>query len=388
MGRRALTIGVTGFADGLPDLDFSAKLVPRVSTVLAELGYDLTELVSRNVTSAQIGAKFGEVLASTGSDDVLVVHVLSHGEIGGDTVYVLGSDGTSDPTANIGHWMSTVQDCNGPLTLFLLDLCCAGTVARLPWQSRTPADRSRAWVIAACQGDEAAFDGRFSNAVTNVLHDIRERALDIGPAAEHVPLPAVAQAIRRDVNRLAAEADAYRQTVTASMLDISAEIVLPFFANPNHLADKHEQLRAELNPDFCRSWTISTKGSTHATSSTGRPGSAMWAATGDGSWTAVSAAGNMSSAPWRPGSTDSTTAPCPWSPAAPASASRRCSACSCAPRTPGCASRQSRYGTGSPRRRIARTRWSRCTSAGEAWPTSSGPSPASSASTNRPAHAH
>lgn len=58
-------------------------------------------------------------------------------------------------------------------------------------------------MIAASRGDQPAYDGRFTRAVVNVLRELAAGDLDIDPAHKHVPLSTVAQAIHREVNRLA-----------------------------------------------------------------------------------------------------------------------------------------------------------------------------------------
>ncbi|WP_326919023.1 AAA family ATPase [Actinophytocola sp.] len=139
------------------------------------------------------------------------------------------------------------QEAERPLALFLLDLCSAGTAARLPWQGRLEG-RVRGWVIAACQADRPAYDGRFTEAVIEVLSALRRGELDVDPSLKYVPVPTVARAIRREVNRLASIADAYDQQVTASLVDISVDEELPFFPNPAYTDHPRPRLRAAVDP--------------------------------------------------------------------------------------------------------------------------------------------
>jgi WD40 repeat protein len=250
-GRRAVTIGVARFDDPHEQLPFAPQLVRDLSEALRALGYETTVQAEARLASAGLGAAIRQHLDADDADGVLIVHAVTHG-VPGDgkaTIYLLGSDGEIHTDADVAHWLTSLQNVkNRPMTLFLLDFCQAGTVARLPWQSQT--DRPiRGWVIAASRGDRPAYDGRFTRAAMNVLHALAAGDLDIDPVVEHVPLDTVAQAIRREVNRLAAADDAYPQQVTATLVDMSVGVPdLPFFPNPAHRDDPRIRLRAELEP--------------------------------------------------------------------------------------------------------------------------------------------
>jgi WD40 repeat protein len=259
--RRALTIGVSAFHDAdeqaeaidgeLPDLPFAPGLAGELAAALEGLGYSCTTCEVERLTSAELGSVVADHVGASRSEEVLVVHVLSHGQAGdGDaTVYVLGSDGTPHHSTDVAHWLTTTQNvADRPPTLFLLDLCQSGNAARFPWQMRIAEDRARAWVLAACEHDQAAYDGRFTRAVTTVLRAVANGDFHIDPGKEFVPLEVVARAVRQEVHRLAAEADGYRQQVTGSMIDISADVELPFFPNPACVEHSPGQaLRAELD---------------------------------------------------------------------------------------------------------------------------------------------
>ncbi|MGH3900951.1 MAG: hypothetical protein ACRDTA_22450 [Pseudonocardiaceae bacterium] len=256
--RRALTIGVSGFqpvAAGSPaePLTFTADLVPELATTLQDLGYETVAVAEHTLTTEALGARIAAELESAGPDDLLLVHVISHGHAaaGNATVYVLGSDGSPHQQTDVGHWLTNLQNLPGrPLTLFLLDLCFAGAAARLPWQSNVDPRQVRGWVIAACQSGQVAYDGRFTTAVTNVLRAVQDGALDIDPGVEHVPLRTVARAIHQEVNRPATEADAAHQQVTATLIDMSIEPDLPFFRNPTYVNDSRNRLRTHLEPEL------------------------------------------------------------------------------------------------------------------------------------------
>lgn len=254
--RRALTIGVSGSPSAsagslLEPLAFTAELVPDLATTLQNLGYETVAVAEDTLTTEALGARVTAELESAGPDDLLLVHVISHGHAadGNATVYVLGSDGSPHQQTDVAHWLANLQNVPGrPLTLFLLDLCFAGTAARLPWQSDVDPHKVRGWVIAACRSRQVAYDGRFTAAVTNVLRSVQEGALDIDPGVEHVPLRTVARAIHQEVNRLVTEADAADQQVTASLIDMSVEPDLPFFRNPAYTNDSRSRLRMHLEP--------------------------------------------------------------------------------------------------------------------------------------------
>jgi WD40 repeat protein len=254
-GRHAVTIGLSAFArhDGEPlePLPFAPALTRELAAVLADLGYATTTAVDPDLPSKALGDTVREHWEAAGADGLLVVHLLSHGHPadGEGTVYALGSDGAVHGAADVDHWLKTVQNEPArPLTLFLLDLCSAGTAATLPWQTRVDPDHARAWVIAACQSGRSAYDGRFTQALTNVLRAVSRGELDVDPALAHVPLPTVARAVHQEVNRLAAAADSYGQRVTASLMDIAADPDLPFFRNAGHSTSPRLALRTTLEP--------------------------------------------------------------------------------------------------------------------------------------------
>jgi WD40 repeat protein len=251
LSRRAVTIGVEQFEGDYERLPFAPELVTEFSSALAALGYETTTRAETELASAALGAEVREQLGAAGADGLLIVHVLTHGQVadGDASVYLLGSDTQAHDDADVARWLTSVQNVDGrPLTLFLLDLCQSGTAARLPWQSAARGPL-RGWVIAASRGDRPAYDGRFTRAVISVLRDLAAGGLGVDPSVEHVPLDVVAKAIRREVNRLAAAEDAYPQQVTASLVDMSAGVPdLPFFPNPAYQDDSRTRLRAGLDP--------------------------------------------------------------------------------------------------------------------------------------------
>lgn len=246
--RLAVTIGVARF-DHHPALDFAPVLATELADVLGGLDYTVDAHAAPELPGAGIGAAVTGTLAKGGPADVAIVHVVTHGEPLHDdaTIFAVGTDGTRHADTDIAHWLVMQEAADRPLALFLLDLCSAGVSARLPWQARM--DRpARGWVIAACRTGQAAYDGRFTQAVITVLRALRAGELDVDPSLRYVPLATVARAIRREVHRLVLAADADPQQVTATLVDISADEELPFFVNPAHSTSPRPHLRAAVEP--------------------------------------------------------------------------------------------------------------------------------------------
>ena len=180
------------------------------------------------------------MIDKAGSSEVLLFHVLSHGHLAeSGALYVVGADGQTVLLTDVEDWLKKVENFHGrPYTLFLLDLCHSGVAARLPWQMTLAGGSSRAWVIGACQPDRSAFNGRFTEAAANVVEALRRGQLDIDRSVRYVPLKVARERSAGEVDRLV-EADAgLRQQVTCSVVDISAEVDLPFFPNPGYLKDR------------------------------------------------------------------------------------------------------------------------------------------------------
>ncbi|MEH1098312.1 hypothetical protein [Micromonospora sp. CPCC 205561] len=165
----------------------------------------------------------------------LVLHVLSHGEVGADDTRldVVPACGRTGMGTNVAEWVSSGHVRDHPV-LLLLDLCRSGRIARLPWLlQRTGAD-TRIWVIAAAGPDEDAFDGRFSRAVADVLDQLAVDGLGADPSMRHVPLELVA---RRIAKRVAAQGG-LPQRVYATPVDPAQPPDEPlFFLNPRYEPD-------------------------------------------------------------------------------------------------------------------------------------------------------
>ncbi|MGA5898598.1 hypothetical protein [Streptomyces venetus] len=247
--RRALLVGISGFMTqgqgALSDLDFAPAAITGLATVLREgFGFSVTEVTEQSMTAVRLGRLVKEALESAEADTVLLVHLLTHGEARDQALYALGSDAVPHESTEIGGWLTGLQHVDDrPTVLFTLDLCSSGTVTQLPWQSAYDRTGRKGWVIAACEPDRDAFNGHFTRALTDVLRDITEQRLDVAPHLPYVPLGTVTDAVRRAVVKLADAHSVYRQYVTASRVEVSAEqVMLPLFPNPAHTA-------ADIGPD-------------------------------------------------------------------------------------------------------------------------------------------
>ncbi len=254
--RRALLIGVSGFSEladeSLPDLSFASQAVEELSQVLRDsFGYTVRTMTEPGLTTAQLSEAVRQAVVAAGENDILLVHLLTHGVAREDLLYALGSDEAIDETAEVGSWLAGVQYApRRPIALFTLDLCNSGIVTRLRREADYDSGGRRSWVLAACEPDRGAFDGRFTRALTAVLREVADREPRINPADEFVPLEVIARAVRRAVVGMAAAEGGYPQYVVSSRLDMAAEAPPPpFFSNPSH----GEVIRERVQPPPSRS---------------------------------------------------------------------------------------------------------------------------------------
>src|SRR5262249_35523627 len=240
--RRILSIAVSHFAGpALADLPFAGSVRGDLLAAAEACGYEVVAAPDEP-SAAVLGATVTEVLAGAVADDALIVHVLSHGRAHGNSVQVYGCDGVANSGTSLDAWLADATGTDehedpfrrangdseaGPWILFLVDICGAGHAARSSWQFGIGDDRRRAWVIAGCLPERPGFNGRFTEAVANVIASLS--TLDIHPSYRYVPLDRVAQAVRDEVGRLAAERDGYHQTVVATRIDIATRLRWPPF---------------------------------------------------------------------------------------------------------------------------------------------------------------
>ncbi|WP_456049249.1 Clp protease N-terminal domain-containing protein [Actinomadura craniellae] len=247
---RALCVGVGSAPDPGRELPYAAELADRLRTALTGLGYECAPAPEAEPSAAALGTAVHEHIDAAAPGEVLVVHVIAHGERSNETgkLYVVGADGQTHRLAQVEDWLVSVQDGARTPTLFLLDLCYAGTAARLPWQARVAAGGARAWVIAACAPDRAAFDGRLTRAAADVLGALAAGTLDIDPSLEHAPFTTIARTIGQEVKRLGEESDGDPQQVTGSLIDLTSDLPeQPFFRNPGYAPNPARRARAEVD---------------------------------------------------------------------------------------------------------------------------------------------
>jgi len=245
LNRRLICVGLEEFGSAAVEteettvktwasLRRAGSQVEALARSFRRLGYGCTVLDGR--TSADdLGSAVQAAIREAGPTDVLVIHILSHGTISpSGALRAVGADGRDSELTEIDRWLRQVVDAEdrAPMVLFLLDICFAGSAARLGWQQHLSDSAARAWVIAACGPVERAFGGRFTEAVTEVNRALASGELDIDSSYRHAPITTVAQRIRRTVTRAASAADLLAQQVTASLVDISTNPAeLPFFPN-------------------------------------------------------------------------------------------------------------------------------------------------------------
>ena len=278
---RALTIGVSTFAGPYDPLRYAAGLADELRAELAHLGYACGDPVATDWTSEALGTAVRDAIRAATDDDVLIVHVLTHGDVGDATrkLYVIGTDGSRHDLADVEGWLTMVQDgVRPPLVLFVLDICEAGLAARLPWQGATADGTSRAWVIAACGPQEQAFDGWLTRATTTVLRRLRAGDLDIDAGVEFVPYRKIAQEIRIEVRQLAQTAEnGLRQQVTGTLLDSTvADPYLPFFRNPAFTPNPLAIMRGREDPALASFTDGIDESATRSSPLVSGNGSAAW----------------------------------------------------------------------------------------------------------------
>jgi hypothetical protein len=234
--RRAVCVGVPTFGAAAkpvrPPLPFAADRVTAVAEALRTFGYDVTANTDpEKLTGAELARAVREASDGLGTDDALVIHIVTHGRLMDDgALYLYGGDGFYHETGQIDHFVRQLGHSDGPQVLLLLDVCHAGAATRQPWQLR--GGNERCWVLAACAPEDLAFNGRFSEAVANVLHGFGSGGAHVDPAHAHLPFAMVAASIRREVKRLVERDDAMSQEVVGTLRDISADDPdLSFFPN-------------------------------------------------------------------------------------------------------------------------------------------------------------
>ncbi|MEW2072186.1 AAA family ATPase [Streptomyces sp. NPDC013433] len=243
--HRALVVGVEGPAPDLvgedqpewPPLPFAPEYAGRLRDALRFFGYRAHDAEEDPSGSAAALERAVESVLEAGPGFV-VVHILAHGkpaDSGG--VYVVGGD--ERPTRHdIESWLKLVEDAepdgSAPYVLFLLDLCYSGNVARREWQHSLPGDRRRAWVLAAAEAGEQAYDGRLTRAVTEVLGRFADGSVRVDPSVPYIPFHLFCRQVGDLVDEYTLNGPpqkALDPMVPVSAADLSH---LAFFPNPGY----------------------------------------------------------------------------------------------------------------------------------------------------------
>ncbi|MFF0227027.1 hypothetical protein [Streptomyces sp. NPDC004629] len=214
----------------------------QVSAALEDLGYRVTLLTGdASPGSGELGAAVCAVIRECEADDVLIVHVITHGDESPetDTVHAVGADGQRHELSDVDVWLRSVAGAAGdsPQTLFLLDFCRSGGAAAPRWLKRPFRASNRCWVLAASAPGEDAFNCSFSQAVVTALREVAAGDFVTHPSRPAVPYLAVTSRIRELM--VGGRPDVHArpfQDPTGTPIDTmeAARLHLPFFTNPDH----------------------------------------------------------------------------------------------------------------------------------------------------------
>ncbi|MFD9903730.1 hypothetical protein [Streptomyces sp. NPDC059063] len=236
---------------GFRPLRFAHERSGAVAAALSALGHQLHgDGVLTDPALADTQTALDQALRATPTVGGLVVHVLTHGHTdaqGG--LYLAMSDSGPYDGFDVETWLRTVERRpDRPSVLLLLDVCHAGTAVDWQWgawRTRLRAERRKAWVLAASAPDEKAYRGRFSQAVTAVLHRIRADGLGADPAVEFVPVSLIAREIRRTLDALWREEAGRPQHLDSTPLALGEEPDLRLFRNPSYRSTPLARLRLQ-----------------------------------------------------------------------------------------------------------------------------------------------
>ncbi|MFB6614662.1 hypothetical protein ACFCV9_10665 [Streptomyces sp. NPDC056367] len=162
-----------------------------------------------------------------------IVHVLSHGFIlrGAKDLCVVATDSLPSDHRLVAqsvfriHEFLTKVDMGFGRILLLLDVCHSGV--GIDWTREITFPDRRAFVIAACPSDEQAWEGRFSQAVSDVLKGLAQGHSEIHPSERFVRLTWFKDAVHKRVQQLSTDAGHPVQEVVSSDLYGLATEFLP-----------------------------------------------------------------------------------------------------------------------------------------------------------------
>ncbi|MEV5935327.1 hypothetical protein AB0L56_22060 [Streptomyces sp. NPDC052079] len=227
-----------------PDLDFAEDLgvlvAQRLSGVLAGPPDHL-----HNPDHSTVARRMDQLLSEIREGGDAIVHVLSHGFIlrRAQELCIVAKDSLPSDHRDvvqtvfgITRFLTDADRCSGRI-LLLLDVCHSGAGID-PTTDVTFPDR-RAFVIAACPSDEQAWEGRFSQAVSDVLRGVAQGHSEIHPSERFVRLTWFKDAVHKRVRQLCTEAGHPVQEVVSSDL---YGLVTQFLPNPWFREDPAEVL--------------------------------------------------------------------------------------------------------------------------------------------------
>ncbi|MGP4112359.1 AAA family ATPase [Streptomyces sp. 4N509B] len=242
---------------GLQPLEQAPEHARRVADALRAFGYVPHSVVT---DASRLGPEDRiDRAVVCPSTNVLVVHVVGHGELAegsSDKLYVLGEDGQRFESP-VSTWIGKIEDHpdrHRPQTLFILDVCHAGQPAVTAWHSRMDAARRRAWVLAATLPTDRAYGYRLSRAVARVLTKYRDGEFRFDSSVRHIPVATVYRDVERAVHELIEEdGGGLPQTISGSLIPLHADLShLPFFPNPSYSQAGGDDVAATLPPEIAR----------------------------------------------------------------------------------------------------------------------------------------
>ncbi|WP_172384320.1 WD40 repeat domain-containing protein [Streptomyces sp. MNP-20] len=234
---------------GFRPLRFAHDRSGAVAAALSALGHRLHgDGVLTDPALAETQGALDEALRATPVAGALVVHVLTHGHTDGQGgLYLAMTDSGPYDGLDVEAWLRAVEHRpDRPCVLLLLDVCHAGSAVDwqwVAWRTRLRAERRKAWVLAASTADEKAYQGRFSQAVAEVLRRIRADGLGADPGVEFVPVSLIAREIRRTLDALWRAEDGRPQHLDSTPLALGEEPALRLFRNPRYRSTPLARLR-------------------------------------------------------------------------------------------------------------------------------------------------
>ncbi|MBK5991967.1 hypothetical protein JHN53_09940 [Streptomyces sp. MBT58] len=232
-----------------PRLTFVTGLMSRLGLAYKRVGYDVLSVAEPDRRAVTLHSDDAVTSSTT-----RIVHAMSHGApaadlnrspaaAGQEHIHMVPSCATFGTGTDVSQWVRTAHQQPEP-TLFVVDLCRAGRAARLSELTRVPDGELNAWVIAATSPDLPAYDGRFSEAVAEVLEQISDHGLDTSPSIRFVRWDRVTRAIQRSLDGLGS-----RQVIHTTRVDVSQELPeLPFFPNPRWRPDSRLEKLNDVAP--------------------------------------------------------------------------------------------------------------------------------------------